>query len=111
MEEWLAHNSLLVAFTAIWAAVFGIHYWWIRRMKFPGSPWILWLMAAALLFYGENQAREAGIREREHIQRLTEDFARIYGSEMEKSGHWKLADNAASNDPLYLSLIEKEKAW
>jgi len=111
MEQWLADNSLLVTFTGVWIVLFGIHYWWYRRMKFPRAPWLLWLLAAALLFYGGKQARLQGAREREHVQRLTEDFARLYGSEMEEAGHWRLPNNVAANDPLYLALIEKEKTW
>jgi len=111
MEQWLADNSLLVTFAGIWIVLFGIHYGWYRRMKFPRAPWILWLLAVALLFYGGKQARLQGAREREHVQRLTEDFARLYGSEMEEAGHWRLPNNVAANDPLYLALIEKEKTW
>jgi len=111
MENWTGHNSLLAVFGALWALAFAIHYLWLGKNRFPRPPWILWLIALALLAFGELQAKRAGEREHDSVQRLTEDFARLYGNEMEASGHWKLASNSATNDPLFLTLIEKEKTW
>lgn len=111
MPDWLPDNSLILLFANLWIVGFGVHYWWLRRMKLPRAPWIAWLLAAALLAYSGYQAKRAGNRERGHIQNLAEDFARLYGSEMEEAGHWKLPNDAPANDPLYLSLIEKEKNW
>lgn len=111
MAEWFSNNFLLFVFVLIWLLVFGAHYWWLRRVEIRQTPRILWLLAVALLFVGFHQARWAGERERLNVERLTEDFARLYSSEIEESGHWKLPNNAAANDPLYLQLIEKEKQW
>jgi PAS domain S-box-containing protein len=111
MSNGMTDNSLLIVFILIWVAIFGLHYGWLRKAKFPRLPWILWLMAAVILSGGAYAARQAGLRELGHVKQLTEDFARLYGSEMEEGGHWKLANDVAANDPLYLSLIEKEKTW
>lgn len=111
MENWTGHNSLLVIFGALWILAFAAHYFWLRKNSLPRPPWILWLIAIALLVFGISESKRAGDREHENVRRLTEDFARLYGSEMEESGHWKLPNNAPANDPLFLTLIEKEKAW
>jgi len=111
MEDLTGRNSLLLIFGALWILAFAGHYWWLRKNRFSRPPWILWLIALGLLIYGELEAKRAGDQQHENVQHLTEDFARLYGSEMEESGHWKLPNDAPANDPLFLTLIEKEKMW
>ena len=111
MEDLTGRNSLLLIFGVLWILAFAGHYWWLRKNRFSRPPWILWLIALGLLIYGELEAKRAGDQQHENVQHLTEDFARLYGSEMEESGHWKLPDNAPASDPLFLTLIEKEKMW
>src|SRR3569833_120152 len=111
MEDLTGRNSLLLIFGALWILAFAGHYWWLRKNRFSRPPWILWLIALGLLIYGELEAKRAGDQQHENVRHLTEDFARLYGSEMEESGHWKLPNDAPANDPLFLTLIEKEKMW
>lgn len=111
MQIWLAQQAPFLIFTGLCVVAFSIQYWWLRKIKFARLPWLVWVLAALLLGVGWLTSEQAGQREWNRIQRLTQDFARLYGSEMEQRGHWKLPGNVAANDPLYLNLIETEMTW
>ena len=105
-----AHAEFFI-FAAVCLAAFGIQGFWLRRAKSARVPWAVWTIAAVLLAVTWHVAGQAGNHERQRIQRFTQDFARLYGSEMEKRGHSRLGSDAEANDPLYLDLIETEKRW
>ena len=111
MQNWLRDNSLFLILAGLCVVAFAAQYVWLRKMKFARLPWRMWFLAAVVLSYGWHQSEQAGMRERRHLQSVMEDFARLYGDEMEVRGHWKLPNKVAGNDPLYLALIGTEKAW
>ena len=107
----LSNHAEFFVFAALCVAAFGAQGFWLRQARSAQLPWRVWTIAAALLAVTWHLAAQAGDRERQHIQKFTQDFARLYGGEMEKRGHWKLASDAGPDDPLYLDLIETEKRW
>ncbi|HXI69528.1 MAG TPA: PAS domain S-box protein [Verrucomicrobiae bacterium] len=111
MQTWITDHTLFVVFAGVCFVAFGLQYAWLRKVPPARMPWLAWLFALLLLGLGWRLTEQAGRRERDRIQNLTQDFARLYGSELEKRGHWKLPDDVAANDPLYLSLIETEINW
>ena len=111
MHDWLRDNFLFLVLVDLCVVAFAAQYLWLRKMKFARLPWRTWILAAGVLGYGWHQSEQAGIRERHHLQSVMQDFARLYGDEMEVRGHWKLSNEVATNDPLYLALIETEKTW
>jgi PAS domain S-box-containing protein len=111
MQDWLRDNFLFLILVELCVVAFAVQYWWLRRMKFARLPWRMWLLAVVVLGYGWHQSEQAGMRERRRIQSVMQDFAWLYGDEMGVRGHWKLPNDVAGNDPLYLALIETEKAW
>jgi|GEM_PF-251021 len=111
MQTWITDHTLFVVFAGVCFVAFGLQYAWLRKVPPARMPWLAWLFALLLLGLGWRLTEQAGQRERDRIQNLTQDFARLYGSELEKRGHWKLPDDVAANDPLYLSLIETEINW
>lgn len=111
MYQWFADNLLLISFASACIAVFGLQYWWLHNRKLVRWPWTIWLLAAAILAYGGHQSRRAQDREFARVKSITGDFARLYARELEHHGHWKLPDDVAADDPLYLKLIELEKDW
>jgi hypothetical protein len=111
MQTWLPQQTPFLIFAGMCVAAFGMQCWWLRNLKFARLPWLVWVLAALLLFLGWQMSEQAGRREWNRIQSLTQDFARLYGAEMERRGHWKLPSDAAGDDPLYLDLIETEKTW
>lgn len=110
IQTWTGHTPYLI-FAAASIAAFAIQYAWLRRVKFVKLPWLAWILAAMILRVAWQASEEAGNREATHIQRLTQDFARLYASEIEQRGHWKLPSDAARDNPLYLDLIHTEMAW
>ncbi len=106
----IAHAEFIL-FAVLGAAAFGIQGFWLRRAKATHLPWLVWILAAVLTAVTGLLAVQAGDRERTRIQKGTQDFARLYGSEIEKQGHSRLASDAAPDDPLYLELIATEKRW
>jgi len=111
MPAWLAEQSQFLVFAGAVLAAFLGQFLWLRKMGDSRMPWLVWFLAALLLFHGWRLAEQAGTHERQRIQTVTEGFARLYADEMEKRGHWKLPTDVAADDPLYLSLIETEKGW
>ena len=111
MQNWLTDNSRFFILAGLCVVAFAAQYGWLRKMKFARLPWRMWILAVVVLGYGWYQSEQAGSQERERIRSVLQDFARLYGDEMEVRGHWKLSNNVARNDPLYLSLIETEKKW
>lgn len=111
MQQWSTANLLLIVFAALSVILFGIQYWWTRKHHAPQRLWIVWLMALPILLYTIYQAQRAGRIETARVQMITGDFARLYAAEFEAMGHWKVPNDVATNDPLYLTLIEKEKTW
>src|SRR5712671_798836 len=111
MQTWLAAHTPFLIFAGVCALAFSLQYWWLRKVGLARLPWLAWVLAALLLCVGWRMSEQAGQREWNRIQSLTEDFARLYGDEMEKRGHSKLSNDVATNDPLYLSLIETEIHW
>jgi PAS domain S-box-containing protein len=111
MQTWLAAQTPFFVFAGVCVAAFSLQFWWLRKVRFARLPWRVWVLAAVLLGLGWCGSEQAGRREWNRIQNLTENFARLYGDEMENRGHWKLPGNVAGNDPLYLNLIETEKNW
>src|ERR1700690_1162109 len=110
MHNWLRDNSLFLILVDLCVVAFAAQYLWLRKMKSARLPWRTWILAVVVLGYGWHQAEQAGMRERKRIQSVMQDFARLYGDEMEARGHWKLPNNVTGNNPLYLALIETEKA-
>ena len=111
MHDWLTDNSRFLILVGLCGVAFAAQYWWLRKNKFARLPWRVWILALVVLGYGWHQAGQAGMRERTRIQSVMQDFARLYGDEMEVRGHWKLPNEVAGNDPLYLRLIETERNW
>ena len=111
MQSWLTAQIPFLLFAGVCALAFGLQYWWFRKAAIARLPWLAWALAALLLCVGWRMAEQAGQREWNRIQNLTEGFARLYVDEMEKRGHWKLPNDVAPNDPFYLSLIEAEIHW
>ena len=111
MQTSFTEQTVLPIFVGMCVAAFGMQFWWLRKVKFARSPWPIWILAVLLLGLGWRMSEQAGRRERNHVQSLTEAFAQLYGDEMEKRGHWRLSNDVAGNDSLYLNLIETEKTW
>ncbi len=111
MQIWLAEQISFLIFVILCIAAFIIQYWWLQKVKFARLPWRVWIFAVLLLGVGWYLSEQAGHWEWNRIKSLTQDFARLYGDEMEKRGHWKLPSDVVGNDPLYLNLIETEKTW
>jgi PAS domain S-box-containing protein len=107
----LSQYSESLVFALSCAVVFGIQGLWLRRSRRAQLPWLTWCLAATLLLTTWHLAEQAGKREQRRIELVTGDFARLYGDEMQRRGHARLASDAATDDPLYLDLIETEKRW
>ena len=111
MPAWLAQQSPILIFAAACAAAFAAQHWWLRKTQRARAPWLVWALAAVLLGLSWQLAEQAAARELAHVSGITQGFARLYGDEMEKRGHAKLPNDAAADDPLYLSLVATEKGW
>src|SRR5260221_10491246 len=109
MQTWLPQQTPFFIFAGMCVAAFGMQCWWLRNLKFARLPWLVWVLAALLLFLGWQMSEQAGRREWNRIQSLTQNFARLYGAEMERRGPWKLPSNPGGDGPPYLDLIETEK--
>lgn len=107
----LSHYSEFLVFAGMCAAAFGMQGIWLWKTKNLELPWIIWLLAVSLLAVTWLLVDQAGTREQQRIERVTGDFARLYGDEMQRLGHSRLDSNAAADDPLYLELIETQKRW
>ncbi len=111
MRSLLSQNSEFFIFAACVAVASGIHAFWLWKTKRTQLPWYVCILGVCILTAAWFLSDKAGSREQMRIERMTGDFARLYGDEMEKRGHSRLANDAAADDPLYLELIETEKRW
>ncbi|MFA6288246.1 MAG: ATP-binding protein [Opitutaceae bacterium] len=79
-----------------------------RRGKFP----VLFLVLIVLLVAGGlGFARYAEHNERGQIRRLVAGLAPTFAHELEAMGHGKITPQTPPDDPAYLAVIEREKAW
>ncbi len=111
MHALLSQYSEFFAFAACWVVAIGIHGVWLWRKRRTKSPWQVWILGVCILFASWYVSGDAGKRERDRIESMTGEFARLYGYEMQQSGHARLPGDAAADDSLYLSLIKMEKRW
>ena len=111
MHVLLSQHSEFLIFAPSIAAAFGIHAFSLRKTKRAQLPWLIWMLAATLLLTTWHLTEQAGTREQKRIEEMTGDFARLYGDEIQKRGHSRLGSDTATDDPLYLDLIETEKRW
>ena len=111
MRSLLSQHSEFITFAACVAVASGIHAFWLWNTKRTQVPWYVCILSVCVLTAAWFLSDKAGGREQTRIERMTGDFARLYGDEMEKRGHSRLANDAAADDPLYLDLIETEKHW
>ena len=107
----LSEHTAFIAFAAASVVAFGIQAFWLWKVKSAPLSRLVWALAVLVLVVTWQLAGQAGEREKVRIQKRTQDFARLYGREMEVRGHWRLASDAGADDPLYLDLIETEKRW
>ncbi|MBW8782439.1 MAG: response regulator [Verrucomicrobia bacterium] len=79
-----------------------------RGLRFP--PFVF-ALAAALTAGGAWFAEFSGNLERAQIRQLVSGLAPTFANEMEMLGHAKISLQTPPDDPLYLTLIEREKTW
>jgi PAS domain S-box-containing protein len=111
MLSWLAEQYSYLIFAGLCILACVVQCWWLKTIKHARLPWLVWLLTAVLIWFGWHTAEQAGKREKTRVQFLMQDFAKLYGHEIEKAGHWRLPNEVSGNDPLYLELIETQKKW
>ncbi len=102
--------------TAIFGVLTLLTLWVSRRFirrknsrgKFPTSllTLIVLLVAGGLVFAAYSEKNE-----REQIRQLVSGLAPTFASELETMGHSKITPETPPDDPAYLAIIEREKAW
>ncbi|MFZ4574994.1 MAG: ATP-binding protein [Phycisphaerales bacterium] len=77
-----------------------------RRVSVALAAVVVLLLGGAWM-HAERSAAEALNQRRE----MVEGLAPTYAAELEHVGHWRIRNNTASDDPLYLDVIEMQKRW
>lgn len=103
---------LYTTFCVVSVTSAGVLLYWLRRQE--GStrlPWALVLALGALLAFGYGASERAVERERARLRAIVEGLGPTYALELSQRGHDRITVDTPPDDPLYLSLIEAEKAW
>jgi len=83
----------------------------VRVAQLRQSARLAFATLAAALVLGYFYVEGSGGRERREVERLVSALAPTYAAEIERLGHHRLSQDAAPDDPLYLTLVEAEKRW
>jgi signal transduction histidine kinase len=95
-------------------AVWGAQVWMrrvLRGVTQADLARVLWIAGPVLLLVGCLLAEAAGRREEARLRRMIGGLAPTYALELERLGHARIGLDTRPDDPLYLTLIEREKQW
>lgn len=86
---------------------------WVIKYKRPGLrlPLFVFIFTGVLTLIGSWFAEHSAATEREEIHQRIAGFATTFADELEHMGHDKIGPQTSADDPLYLAMIEREKAW
>ncbi len=103
--------DLLLLWCCALVAVVSIHVWSRRLRAGAKSAAAASALMLVVLLGGSVLVVAKGRDATSALRRSLEGIAPTYASEMRALEHWRLASDAAPDDPLYLELIEAEKRW
>lgn len=85
----------------------------VIKHKRPGlrHPSFVFIISGVFAMAGIWFAEYSAANEREKIHQWIAGFAPVFAHELETMGHDKIGPQTPADDPLYLAMIEREKAW
>jgi len=79
--------------------------------KKRGAGPLSWALLLGILFLGFFLTENVTHTEKARLQKMLQGFAPTYALEMMRAGHEQINTETDKNDPLYISLINREKSW
>ncbi len=85
----------------------------VIKHKRPGLrlPSFVFIISGVLAIAGVWLAEYSAVREREKIHQWIAGFAPVFAHGLETMGHHKMGPQTPPDDPQYLAMIERMKAW
>ena len=107
---WQQSDYLLFIFMALLVLV--VQVFVLKRLR-PGARlwWPVWVLFPVVLAAGWGFTQRAGDEARKNDEAQVSALAPTYAYELEQMGHFQLTSGAATNDPLYLKMIDAEIQW
>lgn len=113
MYQFILHYSLdYAAFVLLATIAAGATLVCLRRYRGGHQALCLVVIGLLALFLsGWFIVNHAGNRERDLLRSQIEGFAPTYAEELQAMGHAQVTVDTNPNDPLYLTMIEKQRRW
>jgi signal transduction histidine kinase/CheY-like chemotaxis protein len=103
---------------AVGFLLLGVGGWWLshrilkaRSHGVARHPGRMVVAVIALLSLGVSLAEWAGNEQRRHLVAIFSGFGPTYAAELAREGHARIQFDTPADDPVYLTLIEREKEW